>query len=726
MIAALAVISFSTFFYTSHILQHREKSIPKETVLTWTDSYTINGTKLRGFAYLENGTKIYAVQTFQTEQEKKKYEKISLCGLTFHVKGKMVPPPLPSHQFAFSMENYIESHEAQGIYEIEQAVFRKKENTISTILADQRFRVKKQIEETFPESLIAEAQALIIGEQENVDPDVNRAYQKLGITHLFAISGLHVALVSLLVFEILLRLRVRREHATIIIMIILPIYACIAGGAPSVWRSVLVVEMVMMSKIFSSKLSIDDALSLSFIALVLYQPSIIFQIGFQLSYLATIALVFSNAILQSTQSFIMRSFYMTTVCQLLVYPLLIYHFFEMSLSSFLANILFVPLFSFVILPMNLILFVLTIIFRPLAQLLFFIYEPFRELITKLIMLGQAIPYQMWVTGRPSVLLCCIAFLGVLCAFVYVEKRRYLVASLHIFIPAIMIYIAPSLHSDIRITFLSVGQGDSAVIELPFRKKVYVVDTGGLLRFDQESWKQSKTEYEIGRRIVVPYLKGRGIREVDIMMMTHADADHVEGAEEVIEEIPVNEIHVSPNSWKKSIMHEVVDLVKKEKIPLKEKIAGDRWQEGDIHFEYLSPADTQYEGNNDSLVLWMRYGHFKMLLTGDLEEPGELQLIKNKSRLIDHVRLLKAGHHGSKTSSAEPFLKVTRPALSIFSTGLNNRYKHPSKEVVERFQRLGLPTLNTAEVGSIEVQVSKKNWEIMTTSQLIEMKKALSK
>jgi competence protein ComEC len=123
---------------------------------------------------------------------------------------------------------------------------------------------------------------------------------------------------------------------------------------------------------------------------------------------------------------------------------------------------------------------------------------------------------------------------------------------------------------------------------------------------------------------------------------------------------------------------------------------------------------------------MRYGHFKLLLTGDLEETGELQLIKNKSRLIDHVRLLKAGHHGSKTSSAEPFLKVTRPALSIFSTGLNNRYKHPSKEVVERFQRLGLPTLNTAEVGSIEVRVSKKNWEIMTTSQLIEMKKALSK
>lgn len=726
MIAILAIISFSTFFYTSQTLQHRENAIPKESMLTWTDMYTINGAKLRGFAYLANGEKVYAVQTFQSEHEKKNYERVSLSGQTFQVKGKIVPPPLPSHQFTFSMEDYIASHAARGIYEIEQSKYIKKQNSISSLLAEQRFRVKTHIETTFPESLVAEAQALIIGEQENVDQELNRAYQKLGITHLFAISGLHVALVSLLVFELLLRLRIRREHATIFMMIILPIYACIAGGAPSVWRSVTVVEMLLVSKIFSAKLSIDDALSLSFILLVLYQPSMIFQIGFQLSYLATAALVFSSTILQSTQNTLLQSFYMTIVCQLLVYPLLIYHFFELSLSSFIANIVFIPLFSFVILPINLVLFVLSMLFNQLAQLLFLIYEPMREIVTQVIMWCQALPYQMWVTGRPSVLLCCIAFLGVLFAFVYVEKRKYKMALVCIIIPAFVIHVAPSLHKDARISFLSVGQGDCIVIELPYRKKTYVMDTGGLLRFDQEQWKQSKTEYEVGRRIVVPYLKGRGIRTVDKLLLTHADADHAEGAEEVMEEIRVKEIHVSPNSWGKSVMEDVVAIVKQDKIPLKEKIAGDKWREADTQFEYLSPADTQYEGNNDSLVLLLRYGKFKLLLTGDLEEDGELQLVKKKEQLISHLDILKVGHHGSKTSSGEKFLEVTKPRVSIFSAGLNNRYKHPSSEVVERFQNLGLPTLNTAEVGTIEIRVTKENWKMTTTSQLLDMKKALSK
>ncbi|MGX9135341.1 DNA internalization-related competence protein ComEC/Rec2 [Rummeliibacillus sp. JY-2-4R] len=725
MIAIVVIISFFAFYYTSSILQLRIHPIQKLTTLTWTESYTINGSKLRGFAILANGAKVYAVQTFQSQQEKAKYEGISLSGLTFQVKGELVPEALPAHQYAFSMEDYIESHGALGIYEIEQATYLQKKNSLSAILAEQRFAVKKHIENTFPKSLVAEAQALIIGEQENVDPDVERAYQKLGITHLFAISGSHIALLAILVNELLLRLGVRREHAKLVIMISLPIYACLAGGAPSVWRSVIVVEMVMIVKLFSYRLSIDDALSLSFILFVLYQPSIIFQIGFQLSFLATVALVFSNKILQSTQNVILQSFYLTSVCQLLVYPLLIYHFFELSLSSFLTNIVFVPLFSFVVLPINIVLLVLSAVFPSLAGLLFFIYEPLRGLITKIIMWLQAVPFQMWVTGRPSVIICCLAFIGVLAAFLFFEKGKFVVAASCIIIPAMVIHIAPSLHKDVRITFLNVGQGDCALIELPFRKKVYVIDTGGLLRFDQDFWKQSKVEFEIGRRIVVPYIKGRGIRSIDTMILTHADADHVEGAEEVMEEIRVKEIHVTPNSWKKGVMQDVVQFMNSKKVPLGEKIMAMNWREGDVYFDYLSPADTHYEGNDDSLVLLLRYGKFKILFTGDLEEPGELRLVNKKIQSIENVTILKAGHHGSKTSSSEAFLVTTNPLLTIFSTGLNNRYGHPNKEVVKRYERLELNTLNTAEVGTIEVKLTENKWNIITTSQLIEMKKALS-
>lgn len=726
IILCIIVVTLSSYSYFSHILSARLTPIPNELNITWTDQYKVNGQKLRGFAILPNGQKVYIIFTLQSEQQKKKFEEQSLSGTVFQVSGELVEPSMPAHRYAFSMAKYIESNSAQGIFEVKSFRFVKKENTLSTFFAEQRFKVKKHIENTFPESLVAEAQSLLIGERENVDMDVERAYQKLGITHLFAISGLHVGLVSMLVYELLLRLRIRREHATWVLIIALPIYACLAGGAPSVWRAVSVVELVMLSRVVSNRLAIDDALALSFIGFVLLQPSVVFQIGFQLSYLATLSLLFSGHIFSLAKNTWQQSFAITFVCQLLVYPLLLYHFFEISLSSFIANIFFVPLFSFVVLPVNLLLLLLTYMANPLARLCFVIYEPARELLSEVIMWLQAIPYQMWAPGRPSFWLLLLAFVSVVTVLIQLEQRRHLfLITLTLLFPAFLIHESPSWHRDLKIIFLSVGQGDCTIIELPFRKKIYVIDTGGVLRFDQEAWKESRKPYEVGRGIVVPYLKGSGIRAVDTLILTHADADHAEGAEEVMEEIRVKEIHVSPNSWQKSVMKDVVDFAQKERISIHEQMAGRSWVQGDTTLTYLSPNDLIYEGNDDSLVLLLQHSSFQALFTGDLEQSGEMALIDNYTDSITDMDILKVGHHGSKTSSTEPFLKLVQPRLSIISSGLNNRYGHPNKDVVARFEEMKLPTLNTAEVGTIEVTVTKNGFIVFKTIDLHKQKKTSS-
>lgn len=726
MMLCIILVTLSAYSYFSHIITTRVTPIPNDINITWTDQYKVNGQKLRGFAKLQNGQKVYIIFTLQSEQQKKKFEEQSLCGSVFRVSGELVEPAIPAHRYAFSMANYIESNGAQGIFEAKSFHFVSKERSLSVFFAEQRFRVKKHIENTFPESLVAEAQSLIIGERENVDMDVERAYQKLGITHLFAISGLHVGLVSMLVYELLLRLHIRREHATWALIIGLPIYACIAGGAPSVWRAVSVVELVMLSRIVSNRLSIDDALALSFIGFVLLQPSVVFQIGFQLSYLATVSLIFSGKIFSLARNTWQQSFAITFVCQLLVYPLLLYHFFEISLSSFIANIFFVPLFSFVVLPTNLMLLMFTYVSNPLAGVCFFIYEPARELLSTIIMWLQTIPYQMWTPGRPSVCLLLLAFASVIFVLMQIEQRKhwFLIASTLLF-PAFLIHESPAWDEDLKIIFLSVGQGDCAIIELPFRKKIYVIDTGGVLRFDQEAWKQPKKPYEVGRGIVVPYLKGSGIRTVDTLILTHADADHAEGAEEVMEEISVKEIHVSPNSWQKSVMKDVVDIAHKDGIPIREQMAGRSWMQGETTLSYLSPGDLIYEGNDDSLVLMLQHASFKALFTGDLEQTGEKILVENYQETISKIDILKVGHHGSKTSSTDPFLKLVQPRLSIFSSGLNNRYGHPNKDVVARFKEMQLPTLNTAEVGTIEVIISKSGFTVFKTKDLQKQKKTLS-
>lgn len=266
--------------------------------------------------------------------------------------------------------------------------------------------------------------------------------------------------------------------------------------------------------------------------------------------------------------------------------------------------------------------------------------------------------------------------------------------------------------------MNVGQGDCTIIELPFRRAVYVVDAGGVLRFRQEPWKVSNSPYEVGRQVVVPFLKGKGIREVDILILTHPDADHVEGAEEVLEEITMREIHVTPGSLNTPAMQDLLAEATKQKVPVKEKMEGTSWHVGSTSFHYLSPRDTHYEGNDDSIVLFIQQQSFRALLTGDLEEAGERQLIKLYGQQLANITLLKAGHHGSKTSSIEPFVELLQPALTVFSAGRNNRYQHPHDIVVERFKKRRLATKTTSIDGTIEVTIYRDKWIVRTEKDLV--------
>jgi len=702
MIVLIGGLISHIFFVTIQLTA--PSPLPSSFPLTWSNDYKISGQKLRGFATTTNGQKLYVVYTFSSEQEKVNYEHTSIAGMTYLAKGELVTPSPSAHDYAFSMSTYLTSKGATGIVEVTSWTFMEMRSSPTIFLAKLRQQMKRHIEMTFPQTLVAEAQALLIGEQDQMDDELQRAYQKLGITHLFAISGLHVALMSWLFFEGLLRIRIRKEMATVALFILLPIYGVIAGGAPSVWRAVSVVELMMLLRYLKWTLSIDDALAISFIGLVLLEPGVIFQIGFQLSYLAAASLVYSSFIFIQTSNWISRSFFVTFVCQLLVYPLLLHHFYELSISSFFVNIIFVPLFSFFILPFNIVALVLTYISLPLANLLFAGYEPLRNGLTNVIFSIQALPFQLWSPGKPSIWLCCLAMLSVLACFYFLETKRFGHAIVVLVIPAIWIHFYPMLYSDTKITFLNVGQGDCIVIELPFREAVYVIDAGGLLRFEQEQWKKPNNVYEVGKQVVVPFLKGKGIRTIDIFIVSHADADHVEGAEEILQEIGMKEIHVTPGSLGQPIMRDLLREAQKQNVPIKEKMKGTSWQKGETSFSYLWPHDTYYEGNDDSLVLYMRQKAFTALFTGDLEKYGEQQLMMHYGPLIANITLLKAGHHGSKTSSIESFVELVQPQFTVFSAGLQNRYGHPHEEVVERFVNRNLATWTTGVDGTIEVRI----------------------
>lgn len=705
----LFMCGFATFCYVSFQLNEIEKPILLPGFYTWTDEYKIRGDTLRGLMKDADGRKVYVTYVLNSEEEKRRFESTSLAGKRFYVEGEVVEPKRPYHEYSFHMQSYLKSKGAGGIAEISHLQYAGTERSLLQKISLMRFHLKKHIEKTFPSTLAPEAEALLIGWQEDVDDETKRAYQKLGITHLFAISGLHIAILAFLFYECLIRLHIRREMATVLLMVSLPVYAVLAGGAPSVWRAVAVVELVMLSRL-KGRLAVDDALAISFIGFVWMGPWVIYQIGFQLSYLATASLVYSSRFLQSEHIWWKKSFYVTFLCQLMVYPLLLYHFYELSLSSFIVNLFYVPLFSFLILPINIGLLLLTFIPLPLSNLIFACYEPFRLLITNLTFFLESLPYQMWIPGKPPLWLITIAYIGVFMAFYLIDcraKLKYIVPVL--FIPVLLLHFHGRLNPHLVITFVDVGQGDCIVIELPYRKKVYMIDSGGVLRFQQEKWKEG-IPFEVGKRIVVPFLKGKGISKIDAFILTHADSDHVEGAEEILREIRIGEIHITPSSLSKPVMNDLVAEAKKQKVPIKEQMAGFGWKEGDVTFQYLWPHDLKYEGNNDSLVLYLEKGDFQGLFTGDLEAEGERKLIATYPKL-SAIDLLKAGHHGSRTSSSDELIQRLMPVLTVFCAGENNRFGHPHKEVVERYQRNGLKTLTTGEVGTIEIVVKDRQMEV---------------
>lgn len=671
--------------------------------------YTIDGGSMRGFAELDGGRVAYVRYRFVSAEEKKTVEE-ALPRVVLFAAGQFELPPPAAHRFSFDMARYLKNNGASAILEIRKLERMEPLDTIGARLAFQRKKLQRHIRGTFPESLATEAEALLIGEQGNMGPEERQVYQTLGITHLFAISGLHVAILSGLLYFLLIRLHVRKEAALILLLFALPIYAVLAGAAPSVLRSVAMVCIVLFGRLMKINVAIADVLLSTFILFILWDPYMMYNIGFQLSYGATFAIIYSAKFLGGADSSIAQGLLITCISQLTLFPLLLYHFFEVSLSAFVVNSLFVPLYTVVILPVNLVLLGLTLIHLSAAEGLFALYVPVRGWVGDFMEVLAAVPHQMWNPGKPPLWLVLLFFACLIIFYSLAEKGFRWRQMAFILVPAAAFTAAPYLDPALKVAFLDVGQGDSAVIELPYRKGVYVIDTGGVLRFQTESFQETDRPYEVGRQVVVPYLKGSGISTVDLLVLSHADADHVEGADELFKLLEIEKLHLSPGSEKEGIMQELAPFAGEAAVegPLR----GTSWQEAGVRFTYLLPGDREYGGNDDSLVLLLESGEFKLLFTGDLEAGGEQELLSSSGARIAGLDILKVAHHGSKTSSTKEFLAAAAPTLSIFSTGKDNRYGHPAPEVVERFRTLGLATLNTAENGTIEVKVEGGRAEIL--------------
>ncbi|WP_228409427.1 DNA internalization-related competence protein ComEC/Rec2 [Radiobacillus deserti] len=542
-------------------------------------------------------------------------------------------------------------------------------------------------------------QALLLGNDDALPDDTVELFRRWGLSHLLAISGLHVGLLIGMIYFFLIKIcQITKEHTQVCLLLLLPIYACIAGAEPSIIRASCMAIFVILLQRFQVKLPTSDVLSIVFVFLIMFNPSIIRNVGFQFSFLVTFAILLSLKWLKSASTvvIILR---ISLVAQLSVLPLQAFHFYSFNPLSILLNTFVVPYFSFIVMPFVVLLFILSVIAPWIGNILQYLFVKLHGSFLDWLDIMDSVAYFPWVTGKLSVVFVVLLFCSVLLMMKAQLMNQYkrsfyggcllvLLLTIHSIIP----YVSPKG----SVTMLDIGQGDCFVIELPYRKGVILIDAAGK-RTVKDEW--SDTTY---RQVIMPFLHYKGIQSIDAIILSHNDLDHVGSVPFLVEHFNVKSIWTSPYFKPQSSLKNGLQI---QKIQVQHVKKGEVFVIQGQSFYTLHPKQNHGEKNRNSLVLFLKLGGLEWLFTGDIGVEEEKMILKEYPKLQTDV--LKVAHHGSQTSTSEQWIKQIKPKKAMVSVGKDNRYGHPSRDVIELLNKYDIPILRTDLNGAITYEFVKE-------------------
>ncbi|MGP7819025.1 DNA internalization-related competence protein ComEC/Rec2 [Niallia sp. 01092] len=683
--------------------------------IIFTESPVIDGDKWSAIGKETTSNEKLAVSyKLKTEEEKLFFQDQKMIGKTCNITGVLEKPAIATNENGFDYEQYLRG---KSIYwQLEAGQFpiqncSEKQSNVITKLKTIRQTGSEWIEQHFSNETKALAIALIFGDRQWIEHDVQTAYQKLGIIHLLAISGSHIIVIVGLSYFLLIRFGVTKENAITILLCILPVYAVLTGLSPSVIRAVLMSMLILVKRKWRmlSSLSAVDIISVVFLLYLFYEPKVLFNVGFLLTFTVCVFLLLSSSMLLQASSHPLKTMIFTTfISEFSVLPIILYYFYELPTLSLLANMIFIPFYSIIVLPYFLAVFVISFLLPAIVPVLLMPIDLLIKISDQIVMALSRLPFSTIIFGKPPPFILMLMIMILPLFFFLYEKKPIRRQRLYIlpFMLLLIHYIGNFYNPYGEVTFIDIGQGDSILIKEPFHKGVYLIDTGGTIEWDKEDWQIKNNPYEVGKDVVVPFLKSKGISSIDKLILTHGDLDHIGGSLAVLKSIHVKEI-VLPFTWAELSKEEkeITALARKKRIAVTYVKSGQLWKNGNDSFSILSPIDKETENKNDGcIVIKGRIGGLDWLFTGDLEEEGEKKLLQKYPMLTTDI--LKVGHHGSKTSTSSLFLNTIHPKAAIISVGKINRYGHPHKEVLERLQEKKITIWRTDKNGAITYKFFK--------------------
>jgi competence protein ComEC len=493
----------------------------------------------------------------------------------------------------------------------------------------------------------------IIADKGDIDTEVKESINKIGISHLFAVSGLHIAMLVLALEYILSKLSIGKTKSQSIIMAILACYLISTSFSPSVSRASLMYILLVINKRYNLEFSTLDILSIIFISLLVIRPYYYYDPGFLLSFLVTFTILLSNVIL-SYKTKINQLFILSFIAFLVTVPIILNLNYQINILTLIFNIFFLMFVSYIILPLSYLSF-----FLPFLDKINYIFIIIFESIVNYVSHVNIFILKFYFPNDISII---IYYLLLFTFFMSLETvSRVRIRGSYLILLLLLIYISPNLDPTKSVSFVDI-YGDSTFIVDSFNQCNILIDTG------------EHDDYNS----VINYLKGKNIRKLDYLIITHFHSDHYGESSDIINEFKIDNIISKLNA---------------------QNFEGNAISCGTISM-YIYPFDyNEQNENNNSIILSLFINKKHYFFTGDMESSRELSFIDNYDLNIDY---LKVPHHGSITSSTTNFLNSIKPNAAFIIVSRNNLHGHPHSEVIKRYQELSIPVYRTDLSGTIEV------------------------
>ena len=604
------------------------------------------------------------------------YDKVNISiGAKVKVEGTIDIPNNNSNFYLFNYRKYLLSMNTHFIMKLDRLWILNRGNIF--------YKVKRNIIKRINKIDNPYLNTFILGDNSKLDDNILHSYQVNGISHLFAVSGMHIGLIVLVLEFILYKFKIKNK---LVIIIFILFYIFLTNYSKSIIRAGLLYILLLLNKKYKFRLSTLKILILLLCISLIINPYNLYNISFIFTYLVTIALILNSKLINRFSNYFIKILITSFIAFIVTIPVMINNYYSINILGVILNIIFVPLVSLIIFPLSIIVF----IFPCMGN----VFNIFICLLEKLSIIFSSIKFFQITLCHINTLVFVLYYLIIIIVLYMFNKGKYSYIVLLIIL-IIIHYNYRLIDSNYYYVMLDVKQGDSSLLIYPHNKCNIMIDTGGIYNNDLTS------------NVLIPSLKSRGIRKLDYIIITHGDFDHMGDAINLVNNFKVEKVIFNCGEFN-DLEQELIKVLDKKKIKYYSCIKELNIDKNKLYFLQTKEYDNE---NDNSNVIYTELDGYKLMFMGDASTITEREIL-NKYHLPD-IDVLKVGHHGSKTSSGKEFIDEIKPKYSVISVGKNNCYGHPNKEVLNNLRNSKI--YRTDEDGSIMFKIKNNKLKIETCS-----------